>query len=209
MKIERRNCDAGEIRMDGEGDDRKIVGYAAVFFREGDAGTEYTLWDGAVERIEPGAFDNVASDDVRALFNHDPNMLLGRSTAGTLRLSVDDKGLRYEIDPSDTTTGRDVQTHLERGDLTGSSFGFRVTKEEWVTRDNQPDLRMIRGVELFDVGPVTFPAYESSDAGIRADGDVGEARSSHKAWTEQQAADAALSKRWANLNGRIDEYDQS
>ncbi|NBQ49109.1 MAG: HK97 family phage prohead protease [Marivivens sp.] len=201
MKIERRNTGTGEVRMEGEGESRRMVGYAAVFYREGDQGTEYRLWDDAVERIMPGAFDGVGDDDVRALFNHDPSLLLGRSTAGTLSLSVDERGLRYEIDPGDTTTARDVQAHLERGDLTGSSFGFRITKEEWQSRSDGPDIRLVRGVELFDVGPVTFPAYESSDAGLRADGDTGEAKASHDKWAAEQAENA---KRWADLGERIE-----
>jgi len=186
MNIERRNTGAGEVRMEGEGEAKRMAGYAAVFFREGDAGTEYRLWDGAVERIMPEAFAGLADQDVRALFNHDSNMLLGRSTAGTLALSVDDTGLRYEIDAGDTTVGRDVKTHLERGDLTGSSFGFRVTREEWVERDGQPDLRLIRGVDLYDVGPVTFPAYESTNAGLRTEGGDAEARASHEKWVQEK-----------------------
>lgn len=197
MKIERRNTGAGEVRMDGEGEDRKIVGYAAVFYREGDQGSEYRLWDDAVERIMPGAFDGVGEDDVRALFNHDPSLLLGRSTAGTLSLTVDDLGLRYEIQPGDTTASRDVQAHLERGDLTGSSFGFRITNEEWQKRDDGPDVRLVRGVELFDVGPVTFPAYESSSAGIRSEGDDGEARDSHEKWKAEQEE---IRERWNRMN---------
>lgn len=203
MKIERRNCDAGEIRMDGDGDDRRMVGYAAVFYREGDPSTEYWLWDGAVERIMPGAFDDISGDDVRALFNHDPSLLLGRSTAGTLSLSVDDKGLRYEITPGDTTASRDVQAHLERGDLSGSSFGFRVQKEEWVRGDDAIDIRHIRSVSTFDVGPVTYPAYGGTESGIRKAGESAEARANYDAWKAEQAeADA----RAARILERLDQY---
>ena len=204
MKIERRNTGTGEVRMEGEGESRRMVGYAAVFYREGEQGTEYRLWDDAVERIMPEAFDSVAGDDVRALFNHDPSLLLGRSTAGTLSLSVDERGLRYEIDPGDTTTARDVQAHLERGDLTGSSFGFRITSEEWQSRNDGPDIRLVRGVELFDVGPVTFPAYESSDAGLRADGDAGEAKASHDKWAAEKAEQE---ERAARMKARLDSME--
>jgi hypothetical protein len=79
-----------------------IVGYGSVFYREDDPGTEYELWRGFKERIGRSAFDSRLTDDVRALFNHDTNMVLGRTTAETLKLSVDDVGLRYEIEPPDT-----------------------------------------------------------------------------------------------------------
>jgi HK97 family phage prohead protease len=104
-----------EFRSAGEG---KIVahGYGAVFNK-----LSQNL-GGLVERVAPGAFTKtIAEADIRALFNHDPNYLLGRSAAGTLRLSEDGTGLPYEIDLPDTMAGRDVATMLERRDITGSS----------------------------------------------------------------------------------------
>lgn len=165
-----------------------ITGFAAVYYDPADPGTEYKLWYDTVERIRPGAFTRaIGGDDVRALFNHDPNHVLGRTKAGTLRLFDDAKGVRYEIDPPDTMSGRDTVTVLQRGDVSGSSFSFvpdRVTFEE--VRQEDGSWRYIRWVEdvtLYDVGPVTFPAYPSTDAaaGVRADrGDDG--RAEFEAW---------------------------
>jgi uncharacterized protein len=159
-----------------EGESTRIRGYAAVFY-DGTSATEYPLWSRAVERIMPGAFDKaMARDDVRALFNHDPNMLLGRSKAGTLKLVVDAKGLAYEIEPGDTSVARDVLAHLKRKDITGSSFAFVVTDENWDKKEDGKRIREIRGVELYDVGPVTYPAYKGTTAAARSDSDIADAR---------------------------------
>lgn len=188
------------IERRGEGEDapRMIVGYAAVFYRADDPGTEYRLWSDTVERIMDGAFDGALKDKdlVRGLTNHDPCWLLGRSDQGTVRLAVDKIGLRYEIDPPDTQAGRDTVALLERGDLDGSSFGFRVSgskrgKTAWIeeARDGRTlYVREIRDLELVDVGPVTFPAYESTAAGVRSESDAVEARSDFDAWQRVQAA---------------------
>lgn len=160
-----------EKRADGK---EVIAGYAAVFYDPNDPGTEYVLWDDkygrAVERVMPGAFD--LTNDVRGLFNHNPSLLLGRSRAGTMRLSIDTKGLRYEIDPAETTSCKDLVEHIRRGDLSGSSFSFGIPPEgqKWTTvqtGDKWSEVRELLKVELFDVGPVTFPAYESTTSELR------------------------------------------
>lgn len=162
-----------------------IIGYGAVYY-DGTEASQYALWDQCVERILPGAFDRaVKEDDCRALFNHDPNLVLGRTKSKTLRLDPDSKGLRYEIDPPDTTAGNDVRTSLARGDIDGSSFSFLVTDQEWRTEDGV-DIREIRGVQLFDVGPVTFPAYEGTTAGVRSGDDLAEARDAYDLWKRQK-----------------------
>lgn len=142
---------------------RRMTGYAAVFYRENQPGTEYIPWEGHVERIANGAFAAALErgDDVRALFNHDSDQVLGRLSAGTLALAEDDTGLRYEIDLPDTTIGRDVRELVQRGDITGSSFAFRCNEWEDERRDDVM-IRTIQSVELVDVGPVTFPAYEGT-----------------------------------------------
>lgn len=163
--IQRRHSPS-PIRVEKRSDGSPlIVGYAAVFYREGEPGTAFKIWDDVEERIMPGAFDKaIQGDDVRALFNHCPDFVLGRSTAGTLRLSVDEKGLRYEIDPPDTQAARDVLAMLKRGDVSGSSFAF---VERSRTIRETPGLYIIElnDVELFDVGPVTYPAYPATSAG--------------------------------------------
>ncbi len=142
-----------------------ITGYAAVFY-DGMENTEYQLWDGAKERIMPGAFDDaVKNDDVRALFNHDVNFVLGRNKSGTLTLQIDERGLKYIIDPPDTQQARDIIEVIKRGDVSGSSFSFMPSSQQWITEDDM-DIRVISKVKLYDVGPVTFPAYEATTSGF-------------------------------------------
>ncbi|HYH68372.1 MAG TPA: HK97 family phage prohead protease [Urbifossiella sp.] len=151
-----------------EGGKRTISGYAAVFYDANDPGTEYRLWDDVVERIMPGAFDRAArEDDVRGLFNHNDSLMLGRTTAGTMRLSVDRRGLRYEIDPPDTTSARDLLTLLDRGDVTGSSFAFMPDDTSYREVDGVYVIER-HAVRLFDVGPVSFPAYTATEAAARS-----------------------------------------
>lgn len=165
-KIEQRHIQ-GALRLDAE-DEGGIIGLAAVYYRDGDSATEYRLWKGAVERIAVGAFTRAAAeDDVRALFNHDPNALLGRTRAGTLTLSADADGLRYRIAPASSEVYSQVAESLRRGDLDGSSFSFEVLAEEW-EKDGDTEIRWLKDVRLYDVGPVTFPAYEATESGIRS-----------------------------------------
>lgn len=140
----------------------EIVGHAAVFNREADIGGWF------IESVAPGAFRRaIAQDDVRSLFNHNPDFVLGRNRAGTLKLSEDDTGLMTVTQPPDTTIARDLLVSIERGDISGMSFGFRVLKQEW---DESGDIlkRKILEVELFDVSPVTFPAYPQTDVALRS-----------------------------------------
>lgn len=199
--MERRSTSQPVQLETREGQSSRITGYAAVYYN-GTADTEYQLFDNYYERIMPGAFDRAIreKDDVRALFNHDPNQILGRSSAGTVRLIADGKGLSYEIEPGDTTVARDVQQHLKRKDVTGSSFAFTVTEERWVKVGEGKDKRTIRevvNVRLYDVGPVTYPAYtgtsaatRASDAAGRGAGDVDDVRKSIEKF-EQQERDQA------------------
>lgn len=179
-----------------------ITGYASVFFRAGDPSTEYEMWPAdqygprVVEHIMPTAFERaIKEDDVRALFNHDPALVLGRNGAGTLRLTVDAVGLRYEIDPPDTQSARDLIQSLRRGDITGSSFGFvprGTTRREIAGADGAPGECVIErdDVQLWDVGPVTYPAYPGASSAVRAalaavPAEVEDAR---KAWRQRAAA---------------------
>lgn len=157
-----------------EGKPLLITGYGAVFYRAGDPGTEYWLWSDMVERIMPGAFDRaILEDDCRCFFNHDATLVLGRNRAGTLRLRVDERGLLYETTPPDTQLVRDqVVAPIERGDVTGSSFMFLPRKTVWVEeqQDGKPlYIRELHDCELWEVGPVVFPAYEATTTGVRAE----------------------------------------
>ncbi|MGN6536943.1 MAG: HK97 family phage prohead protease [Mesorhizobium sp.] len=136
-------------------------GYAALFNSRADIGGMF------YETIASGAFDGQLSADVRALIDHDAGRVIGRTKAGTLRLSVDTNGLAVEIDLPDTTDGRDLAVQLERGDISGMSFGFRVLKDEWDDSGDIPS-RTIRAVELFEVSAVAFPAYDNTSIGLRS-----------------------------------------
>lgn len=171
-----------------------IEGYAAVFYQPGNSDTEFELRKRPrmVERVANTAFDRLLGEthDVRGLFNHDPNHLLGRTTAGTMTLSKDERGLRYAITlDTEQESHRDLRRRVQRGDLTGSSFGFNIRKDHWERSDGL-DVRNILDVELFDVGPVTFPAYAATTAAARSEGDTDEAEASHALW--QHSIDAQL-----------------
>jgi len=203
--MERRfTSETGSVALEErDGAPPKIVGYAAVFYDARDAGTEYELWPGAKERILPTAFDRALADgdDVRALFNHDPNNLLGRTTAGTMKLEKFAKGLRYTINPPNTQLGKDIAEHLRRGDVGGSSFAFCVEDDEW-REESGISVREIRSVRLLDCGPVTYPAYGSTTAGLRSSGDADEARKSFEVWEAKQADAAALAQKLAGYAQR-------
>jgi len=149
---------------------RKMKGHAAVFNQVAELG-----W--FREEVLPGAFKkSIEKDDVRALFNHNPDYVLGRNTAGTLSLNEDARGLMVKINPPDTQFVRDLSLSIERGDINQMSFAFEVLAEEWVKGEkNKTDLRRIKEVKLYDVSPVTFPAYEGTDIAIR----------SHDAWKQK------------------------
>jgi HK97 family phage prohead protease len=151
-----------ERRAGGQGELQRIVGHAAVFNTEADILGLFS------ERIAPGAFARaIAEDDVRALWNHDPNYPLGRTRAGTLVLREDEVGLLTETVPPDTSYARDLLVSIGRGDVSQMSFAFRVRREEWSERATDW-LRTILEVELFDVSPVTYSAYPTTDVGVRS-----------------------------------------
>lgn len=163
-EMEQRIISRG-LQCRSQGAERSIEGYAAVFFNPADMDrTQFRLWDQTWERIMPGAFDAALKrpDDVRCLFNHDQNQVLGRTVPGTLKLSVDEIGLRFTCQLPDDEQGRSIGLKISRGDITGCSFSFLAESVTW--RD-EADLtfREIHSLQLFDVGPVTFPAYAGTD----------------------------------------------
>jgi hypothetical protein len=161
-QLERRAFTLDKIAITRADDKPKIVGHAAVFNTETDIGGYFR------EKVAPGAFrDAIGRDDVRALFNHDPNFVLGRNKSGTLRMAEDDVGLAVEIDPPDTQIARDLLVSMERGDISQMSFGFMVRKQQWEEDDKGVVTRTLIEVELFDVSPVTYPAYPTTDVGVR------------------------------------------
>lgn len=152
------NITASRAEQDNE---MYIEGYFAVF------NTETELWRGAFESIAPGAFDETLSNDIRALINHDTNLVLGRNKAGTLELKVDSRGLwgRIKINPNDTDAVN-LYERVKRGDVDQCSFGFNILEEDVEYRDDGTVKWTLKKVDLHEVSVVTFPAYE--DTGVQA-----------------------------------------
>jgi HK97 family phage prohead protease len=159
---------AVESRSEDGAEREWVVGYAAKF-----GVLSLDLGD-FVERIDPGAFGLVAERrgrrkplETRALWNHDPNYPLARYP-GTLKMSVDDVGLRYEFPVPDTSYGRDIASNIRAGIFKGSSFSFTVPQggDSWAVEDGR-SVRTIQRIDtLLDVGPVTFPAYPDADVKV-------------------------------------------
>lgn len=158
MKIEKRTYDI-ELRAEKREGTPILAGYAANFDQPSqDLG-------GFVETISRGAFSKtILEADVRALFNHDNNFVLGRNKAGTLTMREDNNGLYVEIVPPDTVWARDLMTSVKRGDISQMSFQFQALRDEW---NNDHTKRNLKEVKLFDVSLVTFPAYESTSIGLQ------------------------------------------
>ena len=167
-----------ETRAEGEA--RFIEGYAAVFYREGDPSTEYELWEGCFERVMPTAFREIPND-VCAFWQHDSKQILGRNKAGTLKLEVDDIGLRYSIRCGTSPAHINALEAIERGDIDGSSFSFNVREEAWKFLPDRREIRELIQLELLEVSPVTWPAYSGATAGARDKGDIAEARLAREA----------------------------
>lgn len=150
-----------ELRASDEG--RTIEGYAALH----DSPTMLGWYE---EVIAPGAFQNADLSDVRALFNHDANFILAR-TPGTLTLTIDERGLFYSFAAPDTSAGNDLLESVRRGDISQSSFAFEVKSQSWEWNDDEdvPDRRVITEIrKVWDVSPVTYPAYEDTTVAARS-----------------------------------------
>lgn len=121
------------------------------------------------EKIASEAVDRTLREglDVRALVDHDPSKILGRTKAGTLRLDKTSQGLQVTIDPPDTTVARDLLESIARGDVTGMSFGFRTLEDAWDEKTNPPT-RTVVDMEMFDVSVVSFPAYPQTEVALRS-----------------------------------------
>lgn len=160
-------CHDIEVRQDDrDGDDKviHITGVAAPFDKlSQDLG-------GFCEKIEKGAFEGaIKRSDVVGLFNHNPDHLLGRQSAKTLRLRESDRGLEFDMDLPDTQLARDVAENIRAKNITGNSFSFIVKVDEWDKSDKKMAIRTIKEFDrLFDVGPVTFPAYKATKVAARS-----------------------------------------
>ncbi len=146
-----------------ENDKRFIEGYFIRFNEE----TE--LWDGVFEEVAPEAVDDsLKNNDIRCLFNHDTNIVLGRTGNGTLELRKDEKGLfgRVKINPNDKQA-LDIYARIERGDINACSFGFNIIKEDIENREDGTVKFVLREIDLKEVSPVTFPAYPTTSISAR------------------------------------------
>ena len=175
-----------KTRADENGD-LFLSGYFSVF------NSDYELWPGATESIAPGAFDKSISGDVRALYNHNDDIVLGRTSAGTLKLEQDSRGLFGEIKINQKDSdAMNAYERIARGDVTGCSFGFDIEREEF--REN-PDgsyhWTILSVYPLYEVSPCTFPAYEATNIA---------ARGHQHAEIEKRKADAWKEKMRARLN---------
>ena len=160
-RLERRSMEVREFRAK---DDCKIVGYAAVFDEPTNIGGMFD------EVVRQGAFARAIKEkqDVRALWNHDANFVLGRTKAGTLKLEEDRKGLWIEIDPPNTQAAHDLMESMRRGDVDQMSFAFRAVEETWTERKDEMTLRELKDVDMYDISAVTYPAYEGTQVGLRS-----------------------------------------
>lgn len=162
MELERRFCEGQltiEVRVASS--QPVIAGYAAVF-----NSLSVELW-GFRERIAPGAFAGSMEDDVRALWNHDTAIVLGRTKAQTLSLAEDNTGLKIEILPP--ASAASYVESIQRGDVDQMSFGFRTLEETWDEDAEGVLIRTLTKVKLYEVSPVTFPAYPATSVGVRGD----------------------------------------
>ena len=153
--------DRMEVREDGG--DLYIEGYFAVF------NSVYELWPGATESIAPGAFDDSVSDDVRARYNHNTDLVLGRTSAGTMEIKQDSRGLwgRIRINRDDSDA-MNAYARIQRGDITGCSFGFDIADQETEYREDGTVHWTIKRVSpLYEISPCTFPAYQDTTVSAR------------------------------------------
>jgi HK97 family phage prohead protease len=158
---ERRMVSEG-LEMREEGEAQYFEGYAFVYGAVADIGP-------FTEEIARGAADSVMKDDVRGLFNHGPNLVLGRTTSKTMTISADERGLKYSIsynpkDPDHVS----LMEKIKRGDVSQSSFAFRTETDKWETRNGKDHRTITKFKRLIDVSPVTYPAYNEATVAARS-----------------------------------------
>lgn len=186
--MEQRYLRMHDIKTRSADDHPVIEGYFARF------DDIYEVWHGATESIAPGAFGDSVNGDVRALYNHNQDLILGRRSAGTLELKEDDKGLwgRITINPKDSDA-MNVYERIARGDITGCSFGFNIVSER---TDISPDGLIHWTIEkidpLYEVSPCVFPAYEATNV---------EARGRDMANIKKRELESVKAKMLAQLKG--------
>jgi uncharacterized protein len=205
-RVEQRCLSITDSELRAEPEARTITGYASVFYAEGVPGTQFQLGPKMYERIMPSAFQRMidGGTDVIATFNHDRNLLLGRRSAGTLSVVVDSRGLKYVITPPDTQIARDVIANVRVGNLTGSSFSFLPEEQKW-KEERGLVIREIHDAHVFDLGPVSIPAYANSSVSMRSQ-DLEKIEEEYRAWKEQQEIEQRAAEAKAALNVRLRGY---
>jgi HK97 family phage prohead protease len=192
-KTERRIFAIDELRVEKDADKgTTLTGYAAVF------DTLSVDLGGFRETIAKGTFSESLQGDVRALWNHDSNHVLGRTKSGTLKLAEDAKGLRVEIHPPESAAP--FVESIRRGDVDQMSFGFKTVTDEWETDENGQTTRTLLKADLYDVSPVTFPAYPATEVSARAEiygyiPDIPDTVRAHGSDIAEQEARARMPKR--------------
>jgi HK97 family phage prohead protease len=161
MSLEKRTL-TRPLEMRADGADRKVGGYAVVYNSPTVIGDDFFT-----EVFLPGAFTEAVREDVVALFGHDRNRVLGRTTSKTLVLREDNVGVAFEVVLPDTTDGRDLAVSVERGDIRGNSFGFIAVKETWDETVTPPQ-RSIHKASLIEISPTAFPAYDDTTIAMRS-----------------------------------------
>ena len=174
-------CIPGEFKTREENGSQYIEGYFAVF------GSNYEIGDGMTESIDRHAFDNVLDDDIRCLTDHDTRLVLGRTTAGTLELKVDEHGLygRALVNPNDQDA-LNTKARIDRRDVSQASFGFDILDEETEYRDDGSVHWTIKAVKLYEVSVCTFPAYKETNLQARAAEKADIEKRHHDAWKTEQ-----------------------
>jgi len=183
--MERRFNEA-EVRLDNHG----FSGHAVRFYDPQEQGTEYEIVPGLYERISPTALDRTLREnrDVKALDNHNPDIILARSSAGTLTLKKDAKGLRYNIDYNKADPDhRRIKAKVESRAYKGSSFGFYIRSESFI-KDGQRDVRLIEDLDLAEVSMVIDPAYGATATKFRSNDKPDEVLKRYQDWRDTQEA---------------------
>jgi len=164
MDLERRYCAQHHLKTARRNADQPLTfeGYAAVFNT-----LSVSMW-GFREKIAPGAFAASLGDDVRALWDHQTGLVMGRTKSGTLRLAEDGTGLHFENEPP-LSAAHQIES-VQRGDVDQMSFGFRVLEDTWDMDGEEQIVRTLLKVKLYEVSYVTFPAYTATSAQQRSDG---------------------------------------
>jgi len=173
-----------ELRSEQTEDGKKhIRGYFAVF------GEEYKMFPGFSETIDPNAFNNTLANDIRALWNHNPDIVLGRTTVKTLTLGVDSHGLYGDIEINEKDSdANNAHARVERGDVSQCSFGFFIIREELSERPDGSWHSRLLELEVFEVSPCTFPAYQQTSISARADEITQMRKRQIDVWKQQQKA---------------------